>query len=149
MEKLIEMHLNQWDKIYNLSKELIRYGVVGILQNSFGYFLYLILTWVGIDPKIVVAVSYPIGVYLSFVGNKNFTFKMRGNGKASTNHILLKYIKVHISAYVMNLVLLFVFADIFGYPHQIVQLFCILIVAAYLFLMFKLYVFVHTPGLIK
>jgi uncharacterized membrane protein (GlpM family) len=51
---------------------------------------------------------------------------------------------VHASGYLCNLAILRVFVDRLGYPHQIVQAVAIFVVAAYLFLAFKMFVFV-TP----
>lgn len=117
-------------------RELMRYGIVGIVQNSAGYIIYLLLTWIGLDPKIVVAFSYPIAMYISYQGNKKFTFSgVNGNKTA------LKYLLSHFIAYLMNLLFLYYFSDVLGYPHQIVQLISIGVVSIYLFIAFKLYVF--------
>ncbi len=120
------------------SKQLVKYGIVGIIQNGAGYFIYLLLTWYGIDPKLVVAVSYPVGMYISFIGNKNFTFKSKGLGGRGS---AVRYFFVHVVAYFLNLILLFLLSDVLGYPHQIVQVFCIGVISLYLFAMFKFFVF--------
>lgn len=115
--------------------EVIRYGIVGVVQNGTGYIIYLVLTWFGFDPKVVVAISYPIAIYISYQGNKNFTFSGRKGNKTA-----LKYLLSHFTAYIMNLSLLYCFSDVLGYPHQIVQLVSIGLVSVYLFI-FKVYVF--------
>jgi len=110
---------------------------VGIIQNGTGYIIYLTLTCIGLDPKVVVAFSYPIAIYVSYQGNKKFTFSGRKGKKTA-----FKYIMSHFVAYFLNLLLLYYFSDVLGYPHQIVQLLSIAIVAIYLFIIFKTFVFV-------
>lgn len=117
--------------------EVIRYGIVGVIQNGTGYIIYLVLTWIGLDPKLVVAFSYPVAMYISYQGNKEFTFAGR-NGKKTA----FKYLLSHFVAYFLNLSMLYYFSDVLGYPHQMVQLVSIAVVAIYLFVTFKKYVFV-------
>ena len=61
--------------LYRLSggrslRQVIRYGIVGVVQNAVGYGIYLFFTWLGADPKLVVSIAYPIGILISFLGNK-------------------------------------------------------------------------------
>ena len=61
-----------------LRRQLISYGIIGILHNATGYLIYLFFTWLGIDPKIVVGVSYPMAMLVSYIGNKKVTFHHKG-----------------------------------------------------------------------
>lgn len=117
--------------------QLIRYGIVGISQNAIGYSIYLFFTWLGVDPKIVVAISYPIAMLISFFGNKKYTFCHNGN----TFHAGWRFITSHAVSYAINLAMLWICVDILGYPHQLVQLAAIFVCAAFLFIALKLFVF--------
>lgn len=52
-----------------------------------------------------------------------------------------RYIIAHCFGYLINLVILIIFVDELGFVHQWVQAIAIVIVAAFLFLAFKFFVF--------
>lgn len=118
-------------------RQLIRYGLVGIAQNSVGYGIYLFFTWLGFDPKLVVAICYPCAMLVSFLGNRSFTFQFRGGMTGSG----ARFILAHAISYGINLGLLYVFVDRLGYPHQLVQAVAIFVCAAFLFVALKFFVF--------
>ena len=126
--------LSAWIKT---AGQLVRYALVGIAHNTVGYLVYLFFTWLGIDPKIVVGVSYPIAMLVSYVGNRQFTFHHTGRISRSTVRFLL----AHLASYAINLAMLFLFVDIWHYPQQLVQLAAIFVCAAFLFLALKVFVF--------
>ena len=117
--------------------QLVRYGVVGVAQNSVGYAVYLFFTWLGADPKLVVGVCYPLAMLISFLGNKKYTFHHKG-GTAGAG---ARFLGAHAVSYGINLAMLYVCVDRLGYPHQLVQLAAIFICAAFLFVALKLFVF--------
>ncbi len=39
--------------------QVVRYGVVGVLNNLLGYLIYLLVTWLWLDPKIALIFSAP------------------------------------------------------------------------------------------
>ncbi|MDR0233610.1 MAG: GtrA family protein [Zoogloeaceae bacterium] len=115
----------------------VRFALVGIAQNGAGYLLYLFLTGLGADPKLVVAVCYPLGVLLSYLGNKKFTFSHRGDNAGA----LFRFVLTYASGYVINLAGLYFFVDILGWPHQWVQLGLMIFLAGWFFLAQKFFVF--------
>ena len=131
---------------YKTPKELVLYGLVGSATNSVGYLLYLFITHLGAAPKITMSVLF-IGVgMLGFLGNKHLTFSHEIDTKKAARN----YIAVYGSAYFLNLALLYLLVDKFGYPHQVSQGVSILIVAAFIFLGMKLVVFTEkTDQLLK
>ena len=119
------------------AKQLIRYAVVGIANNSAGYLIYLLLTYLGAAPKLTMTLLYAIGAAVGYAGNRNFTFAQDGNLLTSGT----RYIVAHCLGYLLNLVILIIFVDNFGYPHQWVQAAAIFVVAGFLFVVFKFFVF--------
>lgn len=117
--------------------QLVRYAIVGIAQNSVGYAIYLFFTWIGFDPKLVVAICYPCAMLVSFLGNKKYTFQFTGGLTGSG----LRFILAHICSYAINLAMLYVFVDKLGYMHQLVQAAAIFVCAAFLFIALKFFVF--------
>lgn len=117
--------------------QLFRYAVVGSLTNITGYLVYLLLTTVGMTPKSSMTALYAIGAVIGFIGNRRFTFSDSGAVLGSG----VRYAISHLIGYLLNFVLLLLFVDGFGYPHQFVQGIAILVVAGFLFLAFKFFVF--------
>lgn len=117
--------------------QLIKYGVVGVLNNFLGYLIYLLVTWLWLDPKMAVSLLYPIGATTAYFGHAKYSFSY--GGKASRG--VLRFVIAQLVGYSLNLLLLYVFSDILKIPHQIVQAVAIVVVAGVLFLLFKYYVF--------
>lgn len=117
--------------------QLLRYGLLGIITNSVGYIVYLIFTHLGTTPKITMTFLYGIGVAISFFANRKWTF-MHNGSVAGTS---LRYIIAYGVGYFINFAILIVMVDKLGYSHQWVQALAIFIVAAFLFIAFKFYVF--------
>ena len=124
----------------NTIKQLLRYALVGFSINTVGYLVYLLITFLGLEPKITVTLLYFIAAYAGFWGHRRVTFDHRGSARVSG----ARYIVAHCLGYLLNLALLVVFVDTLGYAHQLVQFIAIFVVAAFLFLMFKFYVYRDT-----
>lgn len=118
-------------------RQLFRFGVIGLLQNGIGYGLYLILTLAGLPPKPTMTVLYLVGATASFLANRRFTFGHTGK----LTHAGIRFVLAHLGGYLINLLLLWWLVDKNGYPHQWVQAGAIFIVAAYLFVSFRFFVF--------
>ena len=117
--------------------QLIKYGIIGLTTNTAGYLLYLGTTHMGITPVLAMTLLYALGATIGFVGNRKLTFAHTGSILGSG----ARYILTHLAGYALNLGILVIFVDRLGYPHQVIQAAAILIVAAFLFIMFKVFVF--------
>ena len=116
----------------------IRYILTGIFTNIMGYAIYWLITSYGFSPKWTVTVLYGASALLSFLLNRYFTFRHNGNlGKAGIRYILAQF-----AGYLMNLFILILFVDWLGYTHQYVQAVAILVVALFLFVLSRYFVFV-------
>ena len=125
----------------NSLSQLFYYGLVGVVSNFAGYMIYLLLTYLGTTPKITMTFLYAVGATIGYIGNRNLTFVHKGSHLASG----IRYVIAHLVGYSINLGILFVFVDEFGYAHQIVQAIAIFVVAAFLFVAFKFFVFTDLP----
>ena len=123
-------------------KQLFHYGLVGIAINLVGYSVYLLITYLGGAPKITMSFLYGVAATTSFFGNRKLTFAHKGSMLGSG----FRYVIAHCLGYMLNLVMLIVLVDKLGYPHQWIQAAAIFVVAAFLFLAFKFFVF---PGLVR
>ena len=121
--------------------QLARYGVVGVLNNLLGYLIYLLVTWLWLDPKIAVTLMYPIGAVTAYFGHARYSFAYSGR----TSHGIVRYIIAHLIGYGANIGMLYLFSDRLGYPHQLVQAVAIVAVAGILYLLFRYFVFPNRP----
>lgn len=123
--------------VLHTAGQMMRYGIVGILNNLIGYLIYLALTWLWLEPKLAVTLLYPIGALTGYFGNAKYAFTYDGHFANG----LLRYIIAHFVGYFVNIALIYVFSDKLLFPHQIVQAVAIFVVAGVLFILFKYFVF--------
>ena len=118
-------------------KQIYHYALVGIASNFAGYMVYLLGTYLGGTPKITMTVLYGVGTAIGFFGNRRLTFAHKGSLLGSG----FRYLIAYLLGYLMNLAILIVFVDKLGYAHQWVQAMAVFVVAAFLFLALKFFVF--------
>lgn len=118
-------------------RQLMVYGAVGLLSNAVGYSCYLLLTYFGTTPKLTMTLLYVIGAYVSFQGNRKFTFPHSAGGRS----VYIRGVISYALGYLLNFSLLLLFVDHLGFPHQLVQAIAVFVIAAFLFLLFKFFVF--------
>ena len=119
--------------------QMFRYGLVGLSLNFTMYIVYLILTTFYFSPFNAIFLLYPLGILVSFFAHRGLTFKL--NSLKWSFFELSKYVFLYVIGFFLNLLLLYVFFERLGYPHQLVQLSAIFIVAGFLFVSMKLFVF--------
>jgi putative flippase GtrA len=120
-----------------LIRQILRYGLIGLLSNASGYVLYLLLTHLGLTPTRAMTSLYLVAATLGFVGNRQWTFADQGSIHASA----ARYTLAHLLGYAINLAMLRILVDHYGYPHQAVQALAVFVVAFYLFIVFRTLVF--------
>ena len=118
-------------------QQLLRYGVLGVALNTAGYLTYLLLTRLGLVPVAVVIVLYPVMATISFLLNRIWAFSYEG--KIGKN--FLRYCVAHAGGLALNVALLYFLSTRLGIPHEWVQFAAIFIIAAFLFLCFRYYVY--------
>ena len=114
-----------------------RFFFLGLISNSLIYLIYLSITFFGMEHKLAMTILYGIGTLLSYLGNKTWTFRYKGKISSS----FIKFILLYLVGYLINLSLLYYFVDLLDYPHQIVQICSVILIAIFLFLMSRLFVF--------
>lgn len=119
-----------------MNQIFIRYVFNGFILNILGFLVYLLLTLIGIEPKVAMTLNYIFFLILGFFLHKNFSFI-----SSNTNPSKLKFLMVHFSAYSLNLALLFLMVDMLQFKHQYVQGISVIFVAIYIYLMLNQHVF--------
>lgn len=120
----------------------LRFAVVGVASNLVLYLLYLALTSWFLGHKTAMTLLYVTGTLQTFVFNKIWTFSYVG----CTPQSLVRYIIAYGSGYVLNLLLLALMVDQYDYSHAIVQGVAIVLVALWLFVLQKYWVFPKSPS---
>ncbi|UCP09447.1 GtrA family protein [Pseudomonas sp. MM213] len=132
----LDLHMNQVARKKSL-RQVFSYVLIGLLINLTGYTLYLLLTYFGNTPKSTMTALYFIGALIGFFANRSFTFRHDGHvGKAGVRYLLAQLL-----GYLLNLLLLSLFVDWLDFPHQIVQAIAIVVVAIFLFVLSRFFVF--------
>lgn len=121
--------------------EILRFGAVGLGSNALLYLLYLAATAVGIEPKVAVTLIYLVGVLQTFVLNKRWTFQHEGRVRRTAT----RYWVAYTLSYAANMVLLFIFVDMAGFDHRVVQGVLIAVFGLVLFALQKYWVFRMPP----
>jgi len=117
--------------------ELAKYGIIGVSSNLTLYIAYIFLTGAGVGHKTSMTLLYAVGTLLTFLLNKTWTFKHKGDHAGS----LTRYLITYFSGYVTNVLFLVLLVDTLKYDHRIVQFFLIFLVAIQLFVIQRLWVF--------
>lgn len=121
----------------HFSRQLVRYGVVGLASNGIGYLLYLLLTWFGMEYRVAVTVLFAVGVVQTFFFNKRWSFGHTGTPASA----LLRYWAVYVAAYFLNIAALTVLVEYVDVPHQIAQAILVFVIAGLIFVALRFWVF--------
>ncbi len=105
-------------------KHISRFIFVGILNTIVGYGAYFILLYLNIYYIFALLISSVIGITHSFIWNKKWTFKSKGDVRRES----LRFISVYGMAFLINLVILALFVEKFMFDPKIAQIFALCIV---------------------
>jgi len=117
--------------------QFAKFAVVGLLSNGILYLAYLLLTYLGVGPKAAVSILFAVGVTQTFLVNRGWTFRYAGNPKRA----YIRYWAAYGIGYILNIAMLDILVDVMGYPHRVVQGLLVLLIAGFLFLLQKFWVF--------
>lgn len=120
-----------------LDSQFLRFAIVGVVVNLSLYLAYLVITYLGVEPKIAMTILYIAGVSISFFFNKNWTFRYRGSASST----FVNYVLVYACGYFLNLAGLYFLVDKLGFRHEWVQGVLIFLIALLLFAAQKSIVF--------
>lgn len=118
-------------------KEISRFVFVGILNTIVGYGAFFILLYLTIHYILALIISSVIGIAHSYIWNRKWTFKSRGNVRKESS----KFITVYGIAFVMNLIILAIFVEKLRFDPKIGQIFALGIVTIISFLGHKYWSF--------
>lgn len=129
--------MNECADLNGVLTQLRRFGIVGVSTNAAGYCIYLLVTWAGLPPKLAMSGLYALGAVMGFFLNRRWTFGHSGGISGAG----LRFALAHGLGYLINFTMLSVLHDQMEWPHQWVQALAVIVVAGFLFVSFRLFVF--------
>jgi putative flippase GtrA len=119
-------------------RQFVRFAIVGVVSNALLYAAYLMLTlFLGLEHKLSMTLVYVVGVILSFVANRSWSFDHRGMAHTA----FVRYAVANVIGYLLNLAILVLAVDRLNLPHEGVQAVAIVLVALCTFLLHRYWVF--------
>lgn len=106
-------------------KHISRFIFVGILNLILSYGVYFILLYLNIYYIFALLISSVIGIAHSFIWNKKWTFKSKGNVRKES----IRFISVYGIAFLINLVILALFVEKMMFNPKIAQVFALSVVS--------------------
>lgn len=91
-------------------KHVIRFLFVGVLNTVFGYGIYALLVFLGIQYLVANTISTVLGVIHSYLWNRFFTFKSKNKALKE----IFKFISVYIISYLIGMLTLMIFVKKIG-----------------------------------
>lgn len=125
----------------NWRLQSLRFGIVGLTSNFVLYLLYLLVVWLGTDPKLAVTLLYILGLSMTFIFNKRWSFSHRGNWRGTA----VRYFSLYGILYSSNILVLMFLVDHLYYPHALVQAGVVLVFIPVVFLTQRYWVFAKDP----
>lgn len=117
--------------------ELMRFGMVGVVVNLALYLGYLLLVRLGVEYRSAMTVVYVAGTVLGFVLHRTWTFRSQGAWAGAFG----RYAVAYVVGYLLNLSGLWFLVEAASLPHAPAQAIMIVAVAAFLFVLQKLWIF--------
>ena len=100
----------------------------------------------GAEAKLSMTIVYLFGVTVSYFVNRRWIF----NSKEKIRTTSWKYWLTQLLGYSINYFILYCFVDLLHFKYEYVQMLAFLVVAAFLFLMLRFYVFLsHQENVVK
>ncbi len=87
-----------------IDSKFIRYLIVGVINTIIGYGVIFILMTIHVMPEIANIIGYMIGIIVSYILNKLYTFKTKNKSKKE----FLTFILCMICSYMINLIILII-----------------------------------------
>jgi putative flippase GtrA len=126
----------------SILKQGLRFLSVGVLNTAVGLLvIYMTMYFTSLNIVIANAAGYAVGLLISFIANKNWTFDQQ---KKSSNP-LMKYIIAAGFSYIVNISAVLISIDIFSINEYIAQFCGIFVYTATMFLLCRYFVFINKP----
>lgn len=130
------------ESIIKFLKQFIKFGVVGLINTIFSYFItntcYYILH---IHAQVSNIIAFMITVFISFTLNGKFVFKQENEERNFIKSLLKVYISYSITGLFLTAILLYLEENILGIPHYLATLMNIVLTTPINFILNKFWAY--------
>lgn len=130
------MKTNFLKKGYIDFKLIAKYYAAGAIVNLIGYFVFLLFVFFGIEHKVSATILYVVGSFVSYFVNRKYVF----DSGLSVRKGFLRLLLVLFGGYFLNVLALYVFVDGYGLNPGLIQMFAVVVVSFYFYLVNKYFV---------
>jgi putative flippase GtrA len=116
--------------------QIVKYYIVGAFINVGGYVAFLVLLHEQMEPKLAASLLYVIGALISFWLNRKLVFDSSVHIRTS----LLRLVFMLLAGYVLNILMLYIFVDLYKAAAWLIQIFSVILVSVFFYLVNKFYV---------
>ncbi|MBQ4610901.1 MAG: GtrA family protein [Clostridia bacterium] len=99
-------------------KQLIKFGVVGVMNTAVDFLAYQLLTFLGVNYAAAQCISYSCGVLNSYIFNSSWTFKEAAKHERGE---FISFIAVNLISLGISVALLKVCYDVLGIESNLVS----------------------------
>lgn len=103
--------------------QMLRYAMAGLTTNTVNYLVFLLLLWMQVPPVRAAVLCYVLGVFLSYLAQRYWTFK----SQSSHGHDLPRFIAAYAVGFVVTVVSMILLLRVVG--PALAELFTIAITA--------------------
>ena len=115
----------------------VKFIFIGFLNTSLGFSIFFFLLFVGVNYNVALLIEYLCILLLSYLLNKNYTFKFLNN-----NLLLFKnYLILFIFTYIVNLLILNFLLFLFDISPVVSQVICLFLCSPLSFIIQRDYIF--------
>jgi len=122
-------------------RELILYLVFGVLTTLVNYISWWIMEPFFASSTVPVTAAWIISVLFAYVTNRRFVFESKVTGGKALLRELLAFLTARILSGVLDLVIMWIFADWMGFDNRIVKLISNVFVVIFNYIASKLVIF--------
>ena len=118
-----------------------RFVVIGVINVSINYGLYVFLLLMGVRYHLALTASYVVGIVIGYIANRNWTFSDHEYASSS----FIRYIVTYLFLYSFNSLMLMLLVENNFLEPIIAQLLLLGIVASLSYIIQKSWVFKNKP----
>ena len=134
-----------WDffmKYYNKYKELINYGIFGVLTTAVNYVMYVLCAkLLNIDMLISTFIAWFVSVLFAYVTNKKYVFESKTNKKTEIFREIVSFISFRILSGIIDMIVMYITVDLLELNDLIMKLVSNIIVIILNYVFSKLFIF--------
>lgn len=128
-------------KIFNKYKELIMYGIFGVLTTLVNIVCFFVLDHVGVNTYINNTISWIASVLFAFFTNKYFVFESKENSMKILLKEGLSFFGARLLSYFIDMITIYILFEIIGINKMISKIISNVIVIIINYVVSKLFVF--------